>query len=84
MKTLPEKIQKILNDKERLQWFAAKYANARDVFFVMLRVCPVILELKKRLISLSERLSQTLTLSWFFSLQVWFSQLRVSFSPPCI
>ena len=34
MKTLPEKIQKILNDKERLQWFAAKYANARDVFFV--------------------------------------------------
>ncbi|MBO5551726.1 MAG: glutamine--fructose-6-phosphate transaminase (isomerizing) [Lachnospiraceae bacterium] len=34
MKTIPEKIQKILNDKERLQWFAAKYANARDVFFV--------------------------------------------------
>ena len=34
MKTLPEKIQKILNDKERLQWFAAKYANAKDVFFV--------------------------------------------------
>ena len=32
--TIPDKIQKILNDKERLQWFAAKYANARDVFFV--------------------------------------------------
>ena len=34
MQALPEKIQKILNDKERLQWFAAKYANAKDVFFV--------------------------------------------------
>ena len=32
--TIPDKIQKILQDKERLQWFAAKYANARDVFFV--------------------------------------------------
>lgn len=31
---LPEKIAKILEDKERLQWFAAKYANARDVFFI--------------------------------------------------
>ncbi len=26
--------QKILEDKERIQWFAAKYANAHDVFFV--------------------------------------------------
>ena len=32
--TIPEKIQKILEDKERLQWFAAKQANARDVFFI--------------------------------------------------
>ena len=32
--TIPDKIQKILEDKERLQWFAAKYANAHDVFFV--------------------------------------------------
>lgn len=32
--TIPDKIQKILEDKERLQWFAAKYANAEDVFFV--------------------------------------------------
>lgn len=32
--TIPGKIQKILQDKERLQWFAAKYANAHDVFFV--------------------------------------------------
>ena len=31
---LPEKIAKILEDKERLQWFAAKYANAHDVFFI--------------------------------------------------
>lgn len=32
--TIPDKIQKILEDKERIQWFAAKYANAHDVFFV--------------------------------------------------
>ena len=32
--TLPEKIDKILEDKERIQWFAAKQANAHDVFFV--------------------------------------------------
>lgn len=32
--TLPEKMQKVLEDKERIQWFAAKYANAHDVFFV--------------------------------------------------
>lgn len=31
---LPDKIAKILEDKERIQWFAAKYANARDVFFI--------------------------------------------------
>ena len=34
METLPEKIQKTLDDKERLQWFASKYANARDIFFI--------------------------------------------------
>ncbi len=34
LKTIPEKIEKILGDKERIQWFAAKYANAKDVFFV--------------------------------------------------
>lgn len=32
--TIPEKMQKVLEDKERIQWFAAKYANAHDVFFV--------------------------------------------------
>ena len=34
MNTLPGKIQKILDDKERLQWFASKYANAKDIFFI--------------------------------------------------
>ena len=34
MGTLPEKIQKTLDDKERIQWFASKYANAKDVFFI--------------------------------------------------
>lgn len=34
LKLLPEKIQEILGDKERIQWFAAKYANAQDVFFI--------------------------------------------------
>lgn len=32
--TLPDKISKLLDDKERIQWFAAKYANARDIFFI--------------------------------------------------
>ena len=32
--TIPEKIQKTLDDKERIQWFASKYANAKDVFFI--------------------------------------------------
>ncbi len=34
METLPDKIEKVLYDKERLQWFAAKFANERDVFFI--------------------------------------------------
>ncbi len=34
LKTLPKKFEKVLDDKERLQWFAAKYANAKDVFFI--------------------------------------------------
>ena len=32
--TIPGKIEKILDDRERLQWFAAKYANAHDAFFI--------------------------------------------------
>lgn len=31
---IPDKIQKALDDKERIQWFASKYANAKDVFFI--------------------------------------------------
>lgn len=34
LETLPDKIQKVLDDKERIQWFASKYANAKDVFFI--------------------------------------------------
>ena len=32
--TIPQKIDKILEDKERIQWFVAKQANAKDVFFI--------------------------------------------------
>ena len=34
LQTLPDKIQRVLDDKERIQWFASKYSNARDIFFV--------------------------------------------------
>lgn len=34
LEALPDKIQKVLDDKERIQWFASKYANAKDVFFI--------------------------------------------------
>lgn len=34
LQTLPDKIARILEDKERLQWFASKYASARDIFFI--------------------------------------------------
>ena len=34
MQTLPDKIRRILEDKERIQWFASKQMNAKDVFFV--------------------------------------------------
>ena len=32
--TLPTKMTRVLEDKERIQWFATKYANASDVFFI--------------------------------------------------
>ena len=32
--TIPEKIEKVLEDKERLQQFAANYASAQDIFFI--------------------------------------------------
>ena len=31
---IPQKIEKILEDKERIQWFVAKQVNAQDVFFI--------------------------------------------------
>ncbi|MBQ8308333.1 MAG: glutamine--fructose-6-phosphate transaminase (isomerizing) [Clostridia bacterium] len=34
LSALPEKMQRTLEDKERIQWFAAKFANAKDIFFI--------------------------------------------------
>ena len=34
LETLPDKIQRIIDDKERIQWFASKQANAKDAFFI--------------------------------------------------
>ena len=34
LNTIPDKIEKILEDKERIQWFANKLANSRDAFFI--------------------------------------------------
>ncbi len=34
MLSLPDKIVRVLEDKERIQWFAAKFANAKDIFFI--------------------------------------------------
>lgn len=34
METLPEKMDRVLSDKERIQWFASKYANAQDMYFI--------------------------------------------------
>ncbi len=34
LEAIPDKMQRVLDDKERIQWFASKYANARDVFFI--------------------------------------------------
>ena len=31
---IPAKVQRIIDEKERLQWFAAKLANVHDIFFV--------------------------------------------------
>lgn len=31
---LPDKIEKIIENKERIQWFASKQASAKDVFFI--------------------------------------------------
>lgn len=34
LESLPDKIQHILDEKERIQWFASKCANAKDIFFL--------------------------------------------------
>ena len=34
LEALPDKVKKILGDKERIQWFAAKQANMCDIFFI--------------------------------------------------
>ena len=34
LEKLPDKIRRILDDKERIQWFASKFAGARDIFFI--------------------------------------------------
>ena len=34
LKTIPDKIEKILEDKERIQWFAAKVANSKDISLI--------------------------------------------------
>ena len=34
LQSLPDKISRILEDKERIQWFAAKFSNAHDIFFI--------------------------------------------------
>ncbi len=31
---IPDKIQRVLEDKERLQWFSSKIANTHDIFFI--------------------------------------------------
>jgi len=31
---LPDKIARVLEDKERIQWFSAKFASAHDMFFI--------------------------------------------------
>ena len=34
LRAIPDKIAHILEAKERIQWFASKYSNARDVFYI--------------------------------------------------
>ena len=34
LEALPAKISKVLEDKERIQWFASQFANATDAFFL--------------------------------------------------
>ena len=34
IETIPDKVQRIIEEKERIQWFASKLANTRDIFFI--------------------------------------------------
>ena len=34
LKSIPEKVEKLIEDKEQIQFFASKHANKRDIFFV--------------------------------------------------
>lgn len=34
VQTLPEKIKRILDEKERIQWFANKFSHSHDIFFI--------------------------------------------------
>jgi glucosamine--fructose-6-phosphate aminotransferase (isomerizing) len=34
IQSLPAKMERVLEDKERIQWFASKYSNAKDMFFI--------------------------------------------------
>ena len=34
IKTIPDKVEKILEDKERIQWFASKFSHIKDAFFI--------------------------------------------------
>ena len=34
IQTIPSKIEKILEDKERIQWFASKFSGIKDAFFI--------------------------------------------------
>jgi len=34
LQAIPEQIEKAITEKERIQWFSAKFSNARDIFFI--------------------------------------------------
>ncbi|MBR2698584.1 MAG: SIS domain-containing protein, partial [Clostridia bacterium] len=34
LQAIPDKMTRVLEDKERIQWFATKFANAHDIFFI--------------------------------------------------
>lgn len=34
IESIPDKVQRIIDEKDRIQWFAAKLANTKDIFFV--------------------------------------------------